>query len=92
MMASFKRRLHFVTRGLAVSSLPLALLCSVFLAGSQEKAGSTPESGAPTLRLNPSALRMPWPAWWQMGAPRVLPCWCGKKMAAKRFPGRPGGR
>jgi CubicO group peptidase (beta-lactamase class C family) len=53
MIASFKRRLHFVTRGLAVSSLPLALLCSAFLAVSQEKTGSKPESGTPTLRLNP---------------------------------------
>jgi len=46
MTANIKRRCHFVTRRLAVSSLPLALLCSVLPAAPQD-------GGAPTLRLDP---------------------------------------
>jgi CubicO group peptidase (beta-lactamase class C family) len=56
MIASFRRRFHFVTHGLAVSSLPLALLSSAFLAASQEKTGSTADGGAATLRLESKRL------------------------------------
>ncbi len=51
-IANVKQRFHFVTRRLAVSSLPLALLCSAFPATSQEKTGPTADGGAPTLRLD----------------------------------------
>jgi len=53
MTANIKRRCHFVTRRLAVSSLPLALLWSAFPAASQDKTALAVDSGAPTLRLDP---------------------------------------
>jgi CubicO group peptidase (beta-lactamase class C family) len=53
MIANIKRRFHFVTRRLAVSSLALALLCSASTAASQKKTGPTVDAGAPTLRLDP---------------------------------------
>src|ERR1700689_3774716 len=52
MIADIKRRLHLVTRRLAVWWLPLALLCSAFAAVPQEKTGPTADAGAPTLRLD----------------------------------------
>jgi CubicO group peptidase (beta-lactamase class C family) len=47
------RKYHFVTRRLALSSLPLALFCSAFPAASQQKTGPIADGGAPTLRLDP---------------------------------------
>jgi CubicO group peptidase (beta-lactamase class C family) len=56
MIANVKQWFHLVTRRLAVSSLPLALLCSAFPATSQEKTGPMADGGAPTLRLNPKRI------------------------------------
>jgi hypothetical protein len=52
MIANIKKRFHFVTRRLAVSSLPLALLCSASPAISQEKSQPTADGGAPALRVD----------------------------------------
>jgi CubicO group peptidase (beta-lactamase class C family) len=53
MTANIKRRCHFVTRRLAVLSLPLALLWPASPAASQDKTAQAVDSGAPTLRLDP---------------------------------------
>jgi len=52
MTANIQRRRHFVTRRLAVSSLPLALLCSAFPAAPQDRAGPAEGGGVPALRLD----------------------------------------
>ncbi len=56
MIATIKRRFHLVTRRVAVSSLPLSLLCSAFPAASQEKTGPAADGGAPTCRLDPKRI------------------------------------
>ena len=56
MTANIKRRRHFVTRRLAVSSLPLALLWPAFPAASQDTAAMAVDGGAPTLRLDPKRI------------------------------------
>jgi len=52
MTANIRRRRPFVTRRLAVSSLPLALLCSALPAAPQDSTGPAEDGGAPALRLD----------------------------------------